>query len=203
MDQYVLGERKSALYRETARKRKTSEDEIERVVGDYQALLNGKSWATGPRRSEIIDALGGEELAEAIGNQYGFAFMHDALTVMKEILEAGEGVLVFTSRPAPGLREQLAARLGRDAGEIKWGNKVDPAIFQAVYDLEKGLGHALVSHTADELDELVAARESGLFSPNGLIYVNRNQSHSEKEVRKAGIEWYVSDLRQVEYLALS
>ena len=44
MNQYVLGERKIALYRETARKRKSSEDEIERVVRDYQALLDGKSW---------------------------------------------------------------------------------------------------------------------------------------------------------------
>ena len=61
----------------------------------------------------------------------------------------------------------------------------------------------MVSHTADELDELIVARESGLFSPNGLIYVNRNQSHSENEVRKAGIEWFVSDLRQVEYLVMS
>ena len=44
VNQYVLGERKIALYRETARKRKSSEDEIERVVRDYQALLDGKSW---------------------------------------------------------------------------------------------------------------------------------------------------------------
>ena len=51
-----------------------------------------------------------------------------------------------------------------------------------------------MSHTADELDELVAERESGLFSPNGLIYVNRNQSHSENEVRKVGC-FYIENKR--------
>jgi hypothetical protein len=203
IDQYVVGERKIDLYREIARLDMVPEDEIKRVVQDYRDLLDGESWATGLRRSEIIDALEGEKLANDIQIDYTLAFMQDALIVMGEILETGEGVLIFTSKPAPDLGEQLGATLGRNIGEVRWGNKGDPAIFRSMYELEKGLGNHLVSHTADELPELVAAKESGLFPPNSLIYINRNESNSENEVRKAGIGRYVNDLRNIEYTSLS
>ena len=39
---------------------------------------------------------------------------------------------------------------------------------------------------ADELPELVAARKSGLFTRQGLIYVNRNDSNLEEGVREEG-----------------
>jgi len=202
IDQYVLGERKIDLYKETARAEKVPEDEITRVVQEYRDLLDGKSWATGSRRSDIIDALEGEEPANDIQIDYTTAFMKDALMVMKRILDAGEGILIFTSKPVSTLGEQLSATIGKKIGEVRWGNKGDPATFRSVYDLEKGLGNRLVSHTADELPELVAAKESGLFPLNGLIYVNRNESNSEDQVRKAGIEKYVNDLRDVEYTSL-
>ena len=202
LDQQVLGERKIELYRETAGREKQSKDEIEGVVRDYRDLLAGKPRATGSKRIDIIYALGGGELDEQIRQDYALAFMQDALVVMRQIIEAGEGVLIFTSKPAPGLREQLASRLGKNIGEVRWGNKGNPATFRSVYDLEKKLGNQLVSHTADELPELLAARKSRLFPSQGLIYVNRNESNSEDEVRKAGIDRYINDLRDVEYTAL-
>lgn len=202
LDQQVLGEKKIGLYREMAGREKVPTDEIERVVRDYRDLLAGKSRATGSRRRDIIGALGGAKLDEQIQHDYALVFMQDALEVIRQILEKGEGVLIFTSKPAPGLREQLAARLGRNIGEVRWGNKGDPATFKSLYDLEKKLGNQLVSHTADELPELLAAKKSRLFPIEGLIYVNRNESNSEDAVRKAGIERYVNDLRDVEYTAM-
>lgn len=202
VDQKLLGQRKIDLYKSNARKNRVPEHEIMRIVQDYRDLLDGKPWATGSRRSDIIDALEGQEWVMEVQTQFKSAFMPDALTVMDEILKAGAGVLIFTSKPAPGLREQLASTLGREIGEVRWGNKGDPAVFKTVYDLEMKLGNRIVSHTADELPELVAASKSGLFPSKGLIYINRNQSNSEEDVKKAGIAWYVNDLREVKYTTL-
>jgi len=141
-----------------------------------------------------------EELAKEIQIDYKFAFMHDALMVMREILEAGKEIFIFTSKPAPKLREQLSSTLGKDIGEVRWGNKGDPTTFKIIYELEMYLGNRLFSHTADKLPELIAARKSGLFHQMGLIYVNRNDSNLEDVVKKAGVEMYVNDLRDVGYI---
>ena len=202
IDQKILGQRKIDFYESNARKNRVPEHEIIGTVQDYRDLLDGKPWATGSRRSDIIDALEGQEWVMEVQTQFKSAFMPDALMVMDEILKAGARVLIFTSKPAPGLREQLASTLGRDIGEVRWGNKGDPEIFKNVYDLETKLGNRIVSHTADELPELVAASKSGLFPTEGLIYINRNESNSEEDVKKAGIGRYVNDLREVKYTTL-
>lgn len=202
IDQSVLGERNIGLYEKKAGLCGVAKEESKRTVQNYRDLLDGKSWATGARKGEIIDALEGKDWFREIQMDYTVAFMQDALEVMGEILAAGEGVIIFTSKPAPHLREQLASTLGRDVGDVRWGGKGDPGAFQSVYDLEIRLGNRLVSHTADELPELVAAVKSGLFAPEGLIYVNRNESNSEDDVGEVGIERYVNDLREVKYTAL-
>ena len=60
----------------------------------------------------------------------------------------------------------------------------------------------MISHTADELPELVAANKSGLFPSRNLVYVNRNESNSKEKVQNAGIDWYVEDVRDVDYLGI-
>ncbi len=199
VDQHLLGRRKIDIYKEIAREKKIPEDQISRVVEDYRALLDGKSWATGKRKAQIIKAISGPALRNKIQPYYASCLFQDALDVMKEVIEGGEGVVIFTSEPAPGLREQLAPKIGERIGEIRYGNKADPASFRAVYELESRLGNRIVTHTADELPELVAARKSGLFQPGGLIYINRNDIDSEDEVKTKGIDCYVNDLREVRY----
>jgi hypothetical protein len=202
VDQYVLGQRKIDIYKENAQKKKVPEDEINRVVQDYRDLLDGKSWASGQRKGEIIEAIDGPTLGKEIQRYYASAFIQDALYVIQEILDAGEGVIIFTSEPAPGLKEQFIPDIGERIGEIRCGNKAKPGSFKAVYELESQLGNSVVTHTADELPELVAARKSGLFHPDGLIYVNRNDSNSEDRVGNEGIHCYVDDLRDVKYTTL-
>ncbi|MBL7211833.1 MAG: hypothetical protein ISS61_05590 [Desulfobacteraceae bacterium] len=202
VDKHLLGQWKIETYEKLSKKEKVPEDNMKRVVREYRDLLDGKSWATGSRKSEIIDAIDRPALANGIRPYYASAFMKDALDAMREILDADEGVMIFTSKPASGLREQLAACLGERMGEIRWGNKSDPDAFREVYEQETQLGNRMVTHTADELPELIAARKSGLFHPNGLIHINRNDSNSEDTVALEGIHCYVDDLRDVKYTTL-
>jgi hypothetical protein len=57
----------------------------------------------------------------------------------------------------------------------------------------------VVTHTADELPELLAARR---HVPK-LIYVNRNNSNARELVLRQGIQMYVENLREVPYSILS
>ncbi len=202
VDQHTLGQQKIGIYEEIARKEKVPEHEITRVTQNYRALLDGKPWATGPRKAEIIDAVSAPALSNEHQIYYDSCFIQDALEVIKEILEAGEGAIIFTSEPAPGLREQLVPKIGERIGVVRHGNKIDPGSFRAVYDLERQLGNIVITHTADELPELIAARKSGLFHENALVYVNRNNSNSKDRVTEEGIHCYVNDLREVEYTSL-
>ncbi len=86
--------------------------------------------------------------------------------------------------------------------EIRWGNKSNPHSFKEVCQKETRLGNRVVTHTADELPELMAARKSGLFHENALVYVNRNNYNSKDSVTEEGIHCYVDDLRDVKYPAL-
>ena len=72
-----------------------------------------------------------------------------------------------------------------------------------MHDRQLKHGNHIVSHTADELPELVAAKKSGLFHPDGLIYINRNDSNSSEQVKSEGIIRYVDDLRTVNYVTLT
>ena len=202
LDQNLLGERKIEIYKQQAGKNQLEEDEVRQVLKDYRDFLDGKPWATGSRRSDIIDALDSLKGVKDVEKDFARAFMQDTLKVMEDILEAGEGVIIFTSKPAPGLREQLSSTLGRTIGEVRVGDKGDPGTFKSVYELERQQGNRLISHTADELPELVAANKSGLFPSRNLVYVNRNESNSKEKVQKAGIDWYVEDLRDVDYLGI-
>jgi hypothetical protein len=202
VNQYFLGQHKIEIYEKMAKRDNVPQDVRSRVVQNYRTLLDGESWATGPRKAEITGAINCPGLDEEIRHYYASALMEDALYVFGEILDAGGGIVIFTSEPAPRFREQLPPGLRERIGEIRHANKSDPASFKEMYARERGLGHIVVSHTADELPELIAAKKSGLFQQAGLIYVNRNDSNSEEKVRGEGIGHYVDDLRDVNYRAM-
>ena len=201
--QHILGERKVKLYKALSRKAKVSEDIIGQVVKDYVDMLDGQPWATGARKSEIIDAIDAPTFAAGIYPDYSKGFISDALVVMRDILDAGQGVIIFTSKPAPGLDRQLVVALGEKIDEICFDDKHHPNAFKTVYDRQLKHGNHIVSHTADELPELIAAKKSGLFHPDGLIYINRNDSNSSEHVKSEGIIRYVDDLRTVNYTTLT
>jgi hypothetical protein len=203
VNQYVLGQHKIEIYEEIAKRAHVPKKVRERAVRNYRALLNGESWATGPRKAEITGEMNCPGLDDEIRRYYASALMEDALYVFDEILDAGGGIVIFTSEPAPRFKEQLPSGLRESIGEIRHANKSDPASFKEIYAQERSLGHIVVSHTADELPELIAARKSGLFHQAGLIYVNRNDSNPEEKVRREGIGHYVDDLRNVHYATLA
>jgi hypothetical protein len=203
VNQYVLGQHKIEIYEDIAKRGHVPKEVTKRVIQNYRALLKGESWATGTKKAEITGAIHCPGLDDEIKHYYPSALMEDALYVFGEILDAGGGIVIFTSEPAPGFKEQFPSGLRERIGEIRHANKSDPVSFKEIYARERGLGHIVVSHTADELPELIAARKSGLFRQAGLIYVNRNDSNSEEEVRGEGIGQYVNDLRNVDYATIA
>ena len=171
LDQRIIGQYKIDRYRAFARENRVPEDEMERVVHDYLALINGEPWATGSRKNSIVEAITKPAALEGIGDHYASAFQEDALIVMQEILDAGEGVVIFTSGPAPGLLDRLPPGISERIGGLRYGNKADTGAFKELFKSEAKLGHRVVTHTADELPELIVGKESGLFERGGLIYV--------------------------------
>ena len=201
--QHILGQRKIELYEKFSRKDNVAEEIIQRTIKDYIDMLDGQSWATGTRKSDIIDAIDAPTFAAGIYPDYTSAFIDDALKVMTDIFTAEEDVMIYTSKPASGLAQQLGGVLGKKIADVCFSHKHHPDAFKAVYQQQLGRGRRMVSHTADELPELIAAKKSGLFHPKGLIYINRNHSNSSEQVKKEGITRYVDDLRTVEYTSIA
>lgn len=205
IDADLLGARKVGAYQNHAQQTGVNPDIVTQNVSNYNALLRGEPWATGDRKSEIIDAVEKPIMDKNgyIPLDYSGVFYEDALATMGSILDAGEGVIVFSSKPAPWLKPNMAQDLAQRIGTIYAGPKNKPEGFRAVVEQERAMNRHPVSHTADELPELVAALQSGLFSPSGLVYVNRNNSNSEQAVNAAGIQIYVPTLADVAYTAMS
>jgi hypothetical protein len=78
-------------------------------------------------------------------------------------------------------------------------NKSEPAAFQHLVAKEAAMAGRVISHIADELPELLAARG---HIPN-LLYANRNSSNVKELVLSQGIQMYVGSLRGVLYTNLS
>ncbi len=202
VDATELGKRKVELYRQIAVDRNIDPEVAKKVIADYQGLIDGESWATGKRKGEIINALEGVVGKSGLPINYDGVFQEDGLYVMDEILNAGEGVIVLTSKPASWLKENLPSELGERVGEVYHGDKSDPNTFIEVIGNESAQGRHVISHTADELPELIAALGTGLFDERGLIYINRNNSNTPEQVLSRGITRYVNNLKDVGYLNL-
>lgn len=202
IDADKLGQKQIELYRQLASEQKIDPETVEKVVADYQGLLEGQPWATGERKGKIIDALQCPVKQAGLEVSYDGTFQEDGLYVMQEILDANEGVIVFTSKPAPWLKENLPREISDRMGDVYADKKTDPEAFRRVFDAESRLNRKVITHTADELPELEAAVKSMLFEKQGLIYVNRNNSNSAEIVLVKGIGRYVNDLRDVGYTNL-
>jgi len=202
VDSDLLGKISIERYRVLAKSLGKIPENIEKAVSDYVDLMHGEPWATGEKKSGIIDALEGPLNEAGLSPSYADGFQEDGLYVLREILDAGEGVIILSSKEAPKLRTALPEDIGSRLGTIYGKNKSKPESFKEVYDAEQALKRMLVTHTADELPELVAARKSGLFQSGALIYINRNDSNSEAAVREEGIDKYINDLKNVGYTHL-
>ena len=204
VDSEVLSEQSIRLFEQIVDRENISPEDAAKIISDYRALSRGELWATGEMKLPIVNAL-----CQPLGKypelqpDYHAALQMDGLYVLNEILMFGEGVSVFTSVPPdwliPNLPEDIGARI-----KVYADKKTKPEAFQRVYAAELAQNRRMITHTADELPELEAAVQSGLFSGNKgrLIFVNRNDQISETLARSKGIDFYVRDLKKVGYTQL-
>jgi FMN phosphatase YigB (HAD superfamily) len=211
LDADKMADKAVQTYRQLADETGVPKETSERIISDYMALVRGEPWTTGSRKTEIIQALQGPLAKAGIKTSYAGCFNEDGVYVAREILDANEGLSLFSSGNNDDMRkdmpEDLAQRVGRfyDVSQFTYPTaqskrtKSEPAAFVELLEREKATGRHVVSHTADELPELVAALASGTIHPQNLVYVNRNNSNSESMVLSKGIPTYVNDLREVGY----
>ena len=202
VNQDIIGKLMLDAYESLSMEKGIDIREIRENVANYIALMKGEPWAVGERKAAIIDAVDDPVLAAKTDIPYADGFYDDALATMRTIFEAKEGVVIFSSKPADWLKANLPEDIAARLGEIYAGTKAKPEAFRKVYGSEKEKGRLVVSHTADELPELIAALQSKLFNPDNIVYVNRNNSNSEDVVNRAGIGSYVGHLTSVNYTGM-
>jgi hypothetical protein len=205
VDALKLGGQSIALAKDIANDHGLGLADDDSVFTDYQELLNGEPWTTGDKKGPIIDAL--QKITALDPDRqpdYSNVFQTDGLTVIREVLDAGEGAIVFSSKKPNWLRAALPEDIGERLGAIYGAPKNTAAAFKGVYVAEMGLRHRIVSHTADELPELESAVASGLFTGDKglLVFVNRNDKISRDQALAAGIDSYVNDLTTIDYTSL-
>jgi hypothetical protein len=195
LDAEELGEQKIARYEELAKTQGINPSVRAAVVAEYRALMRGDPNVTGPRKEKIVDALSTPIEKAGIELDYKGALLEDGVDAARRILDANERLIIFSSRDAPWLKASLPGDIADRIGEIYTDNKSQPAAFERLIAIEAAMSGRVVSHTADELPELLAAK--GLIPY--LIYVNRNNSNEKELVLSRGIPMYVENLRDVPY----
>ena len=199
VDADKLGEQKIARYEELARAQGINPAVCEAVVDEYRALMRGDPYLTGRRKANIVDALSTPIEKAGMDLDYKGALLEDGVYAARQILDTKERLIIFSSRDAPWLKASLPGDIADRLGDIYTDNKSEPAAFERLVKKEAALSGRVVTHTADELPELLAARG---HIPH-LIYVNRNNSNAEELVLSQGIQMYVGSLRDVPYTTLS
>jgi hypothetical protein len=194
-----LGEQKIARYEELAKIQGIDPAVSAAVVAEYRALLRGDPNLTGRKKEKVVSALSGPVEKAGMELDYKGALLEDGVYAARQILGANERLIVFSSREAPWLKASLPGDIADRMGTIYTDNKSEPAAFERLVVKEAAMSGRVVSHTADELPELLAARG---HIPN-LIYVNRNNSNPKEFVLSQGIRMYVENLRDVPYTTLS
>jgi len=199
VDAHNLGEQKIARYEELAKAQGIHPAVRAAVVAEYRALMRGDPNRTGRRKESIVDALSSPIEKAGIELDYKGALLEDGVCAARQILDANERLIIFSSRDAPWLKTSLPGDIADRMGDIYTDNKSEPAAFERLIAKVAALSGRVVSHTADELPELLAARGHVPY----LIYVNRNDSNVKELVLSQGIQMYVGNLRDVPYTTLS
>lgn len=189
-----------ATYPDIADRLGIPEEEQVQTVHDYTALMNKKPWTLTERKKGIIAAMKDPLKRGGYQDDFSQALYEDAIQVMEDIIEAGENVIAFSSRPWD------TGCLPGDLGErvrFRQGDKTKPQTFKdftrAEY-FENGM--KVVSHTADELPELEAAFASGNFEIQSLVYVERRPVEIAEVPMPEWMRVAVTDLREVGYTGI-
>lgn len=171
---------------------------VAEICDNYKKVLTGE--LTGAEKKEALK-MGHMFASEPKLDSYENCFYQDALDAMRDILNSGELVAVYSNDIRPWVKREMPRDIAErvtafyEAGP----NGKTSEDFQRIFELSQ---RRIVSHTADQLQELEAALKSGILDGNHLVYVDRNGQLSEAKVKEAGIMNYVSDLRKVDYRGL-
>lgn len=210
LDAEKMGEKAVADFRQVAKDTGIASEVAAKIISDYRALIRNEPWTTS-KKVEIIQALQVPLNHAGVKTSYAGCFMEDGIYVIRQALDAGEGVSIFSSgnndSMRPELPEDIGSRVGNmyDVSKFTFPTtrskraKTEPLAFVELVGLEKALGRQVISHTADELPELEAAIESGKFHAENLVFVNRNNSRTVEEVLAAGVGRYVANLKDLDY----
>ena len=199
LDANKLGEQKIACYQELAETQGVDPAVSASVIAEYRAYLRGDSDFTGRKKDNIVEAVSAPIEKAGIELDYKGVLLEDGIDAASQILDANERLIIFSSRDAPWLKTSLPEDIGERMGAIYADDKTRSVAFKRLIAKEAAMSGRVVTHTADELPELLAARR---YIPN-LIYVNRNNSNARERVLRQGIQMYVENLREVPYNTLS
>lgn len=208
--QSAFGKPVADAFRALANDQGTPSEKVEEIVRNYQGVLDKQDWALANKSANVV-ALE-DPLWTAIyrdgKTQYRPSFdgilYQDALAVMGDIVRSGERFSVLTSGASPWVTDGIAHSrpdLARALSGVYAGDKKKPETFQRIAREVAQTGGQLVTHTEDDLKVLCAARDSGVYQPGGLVYVERENIQTPAAVEAQSMR-FTRNLRDVPYTAL-
>ncbi|MDP2749484.1 MAG: hypothetical protein Q8O89_01470 [Nanoarchaeota archaeon] len=202
--QDVLGPRVISAY-QTLMQGHESSEKIQENMRGYNGVLKGEKTALA-RKKEFVDSvedpLWDAYMKGIIDVNFDGAIYDDAISVMKEITEAGEGLCILTTGNSPWVKKAIAtidSLVGKNLIKVYSGNKALPEAYELAAQDLLAQKSRMVSHTEDQLKGLAGILQSELKKTVKLVYVERANLATPDEIAAAGIDLYVSDLRCVDY----
>lgn len=194
----MVGERHLAAYQKWAGKKNIDKQIIKRTIENYQARLREEPWAIGSRKKEIVKALEDPLFENKVPINYDNIFQEDTLQVFREVIKAKQGIILFATGDIPWVKDNLPKDIAKKILHLYSDDKTDPKNFLKVIHKEKREGHQIISHTADTMPELRAAKETGRI-PH-LFFINRNNTEIREEVEKIAV--FLSSMKEANYTHL-
>ncbi len=203
--QPVLGPRVLEAYQELMEGVEDSEV-INQNIANYQGILDGDAEAMKHKKlfvDTVEDPLWPAYLRGDISVNFEGALYEDALTVMDDIAQEGEGLIVLTTGESPWVKQALRIQsplVGETLQKVYSGDKSKAETYETTENSLQENKATMVSHTEDQMKGLIGILESPMRSQVNLIYVERTDKDTRQEVIAQGIDQHVRDLRQATYL---
>lgn len=196
VNEKVIGKRYIEEYKKLAINEKLDPKLVKETIKNYEALTNGEPWAIGEKKPGIIKALHGLLEKKCIYPNYEGVFFEDAIIIFNKIIQAGQEVVLFSTGNNSWVKEHFPNQLNGKIKMLYNGDKTKKESFAQVYEAELARGRKIISHTADTMSELKAAKEFGEI-PN-LIFINRCRETKKEVGKEVGIH-VVKSLTKVDY----
>jgi len=195
----TVGQRYVELYKTWSKEKKIDETIRKKTISDYEARLREESWAIGLKKKEIINALEGTLHKQNVYISGKGIFFEDTLQVFKDIAKAGQSIILFATADILWLKNEFPEEIRKNIVRILGDDKTNPAVFTKLVNEEKAKGHQIISHTADTLQELKAAKEIKAI-PN-LFFIDRHHKEKKEEVEKVAV--FLSSMKEADYTHLN